>query len=357
MAPLVFEDLVLIGPAGSENAISGWVGAFRLRDGLPVWKFQTVPGATPAGSESWGNPKVIQLGGGSVWTPFSLDTERGELFVAVTNPAPDYPANLRPGDNRYTNSVVVLDVRTGKLLWYKQTVPNDSHDWDLTQVSPLFRANVGGRESRLVATVGKDGILRSLDRDTHEVVYSTAVTTIKNADVPVTTAGVVACPGALGGVEWNGPALQRELNLLYVNAVDWCSKFTSAETVRHIPGRLYMGGKADFAAESQGWLTAIEASTGAVKWKYQSKRPIVAAVTVTKGNVVFTGELTGDFLALDARDGKVLYRFNTGGGIGGGVVTYQEAGKQYVAVMSGRPSRFWVSEISGAPTVFLFALP
>ena len=94
-----------------------------------------------------------------------------------------------------------------------------------------------------------------------------------------------------------------------------------------------------------------------MKWKYQSKRPIVAAVTVTKGNVVFTGELTGDFLALDARDGKVLYRFNTGGGIGGGVVTYQEAGKQYVAVMSGRPSRFWVSEISGAPTVFLFALP
>lgn len=357
MAPLLFDDLVLIGPAGSENAISGWVGAFRLRDGSPVWKFQTVPGAKLAGSESWGNPKAIKLGGGSVWTPFSLDAERGELFIAVTNPAPDLPANLRPGDNRYTNSVVVLDVRTGKLLWYKQTVPNDSHDWDLTQVSPLFRANVGGRESRLVTTAGKDGILRSLDRDTHEVAYSTAVTTIKNAGVPVTTAGVVACPGALGGVEWNGPALHRELNLLYVNAVDWCAKFTSAETVRHIPGRGYMGGSVEFAAESQGWLTAMDASTGAVKWKYQSKRPMVAAVTATKGKVVFTGELTGDFLALDARDGKVLYRFNTGGGIGGGVVTYEEAGKQYVAVMSGKPSMFWANEIAGSPTVFLFALP
>jgi alcohol dehydrogenase (cytochrome c) len=357
MAPLLFEDLVLIGPAGSENAISGWVGAFRLRDGSPVWKFQTVPGATLAGTEQWGNPKAIKLGGGAVWTPFTLDVERGELFVAVTNPAPDLPANLRPGDNRYTNSVVVLDVRTGKLLWYRQMVPNDSHDWDLTQVSPLFQAKVSGRDSRLLTTVGKDGILRTLDRDSHEVIYSTPVTTIKNADVPVTKDGLEACPGLLGGVEWNGPALQRELNMLYVNAVDWCTTFTSAEAVRHVPGRMYMGGTFELGSKSQGWLTAMDASTGAVKWKYQSTRPMVSAVTATKGNVVFTGELTGDFLALDARDEKVLYRFNTGGGIGGGVVTYQEAGKQYVAVMSGRPSPFWVNEIAGAPTVFLFALP
>jgi alcohol dehydrogenase (cytochrome c) len=357
MAPLLFEDLVLIGPAGSENAISGWVGAFRLRDGSPVWKFQTVPGATREGSEAWGNPKGIKLGGGSVWTPFSLDAEKGELFVAVTNPAPDLPANLRPGDNRYTNSAVVLDVHTGKLLWYKQMVPNDAHDWDLTQVSPLFRTMAGGKESRLLATVGKDGMLRTVDRDSHEVVYSTPVTTIKNADVPVTKEGVLACPGVLGGVEWNGPALDRGLNMLYVNAVDWCFTFAADDNVRHIPGRNYMGGSLDSGSEPQGWLTAVDASTGAVKWKYQSKRPMVSAVTATKGDVVFTGELTGDFLALDAGDGKVLYRFNTGGGMGGGIVTYREAGKQYVAVMSGKPSPFWVNEIAGAPTVFLFALP
>jgi alcohol dehydrogenase (cytochrome c) len=357
MAPLVFEDLVLIGPAGSENGISGWVGAFRLRDGSQLWRFQTVPGATKADSESWRNPKRIRLGGGSVWTPFSLDPEKGELFVAVTNPAPDLPANLRPGDNRYTNSLVVLDVHTGKLLWYRQTVRNDSHDWDLTQASPLFRSKVNDREISLVATVGKDGILRAVNRADHEVVYSTPVTTITNAEVAASPEGEVTCPGVLGGVEWNGPALNRELNILFVNAVDWCSKFTSAETVRHIPGRMYMGGTVEFGAESQGWLTALDASTGTVKWKYQSKRPMVAAVTTTKGNVVFTGELTGDFLVLDARDGKVLYRFNTGGGIGGGVVTYEEAGKQYVAVMSGKPSPFWVSEMVGAPTAFLFALP
>src|ERR1019366_1424731 len=147
------------------------------------------------------------------------------------------------------------------------------------------------------------------------------------------------------------------LNTLYVNAVDWCFTFAADDNVRHIPGRNYMGGSLDSGSEPQGWLTAVDASTGAVKWKYQSKRPMVSAVTATKGDVVFTGELTGDFLALDAGDGKVLYRFNTGGGMGGGIVTYREAGKQYVAVISGKPSPFWVNEIAGAPTVFLFALP
>ena len=357
MAPLIYQNLIVIGPAGSENGISGWVGAFRLRDGSLVWKFHTVPGATRQGSKSWGNPKGIKLGGGSVWTPFSLDPKTGTLFVAVTNPAPDLPANLRPGNNLYTNSAVALDIHTGKLLWYEQMVPNDSHDYDLTQVSPLFRAEVDGHDAQLMATVGKDGVLRTIDRKSHKVIYSAPVTTIKNSKVPVTDKGVVACPGPLGGVEWNGPALDRQLNMLYVNAVDWCWKFTSTEKVRYIPGRLYLGGTGEPEPESQGWLTAIDASTGAVKWKYRSSRPMVAAVTATKGNVIFTGEVTGDFLALDARSGKVLYTFNTGGAIGGGVVTYEEGGKQYVAVMSGRPSAHWVNKYPGAPTVFLFALP
>ncbi len=206
MAPMIYEDLILIGPAGSENAISGWVGAFRLEDGEQVWRFLTVPGATREGGASWGNPEGIVLGGGAVWTPFTLDVERGELYVAVTNPAPDLPAELRPGDNLYTNSLVALDVRNGELRWYEQLVPNDFHDWDLTQVSPLFRASIGGRERNLIGTVGKDGVLRAIDRDSHERLWETPITTIENNDLPLTKEGVLVCPGVLGGVEWNGPA-------------------------------------------------------------------------------------------------------------------------------------------------------
>lgn len=356
MAPLIFEDLILIGPAGSENAISGWVGAFRLSDGSEVWRFQTVPDATEQGSGSWQNPSRIKLGGGAVWTPFSFDPDKRELFVAVTNPAPDFPANLRPGDNLYTNSIVVLDIRTGKLLWSKQMVRNDSHDWDLTQVSPLLETTVGGLEKSLVVTVGKDGMLRTIDRSSQKALYDTPITTIENIEVPVSPKGTFACPGVLGGVEWNGPAYNPATNLLYIGAVDWCSTFISAETVRHIPGKTYLGGTVQRANTSQGWITAVDAAGGQVRWKYRSAMPIVAAVTTTAGNLVMTGELSGDFVVLDARTGDVLYRFNTGGPIGGGVVTYQQDGKQYVAVASGRPSRFWVGQNAGSPTVFLFGL-
>ena len=358
MAPLVFEDLVLIGPAGSENNLQGWVGAFRLADGSPVWRFNTVPKAGEPGYETWKNPKGIPMGGGGVWTAFALDIENGDLHVAVTNPSPDLPVHLRQGTNLYTNSIIVLDVRTGKLRWHRQLVPNDSHDWDVTHATPMFNATVDGKMRRLVATAGKDGMLRALDRDTHAVVYETAVTTRENAETPVITTPLRACPGVLGGSQWNGPAYNPGTNLLYVPAVDWCATFSAFEQVRYIPGKIYMGGRTDLdpPAKAQGWLTAVDASTGAVKWKYRSARPMVAAVTTTAGSLLLTGELTGDFVVFDARSGDVLYRFNTGGPVGGGVVTYATGGKQYIAVASGSPSNFWVDQSPGAPTIVVFAL-
>jgi alcohol dehydrogenase (cytochrome c) len=356
MPPLIYGDRILIGPAGSENAISGWVGAFALADGNPLWKFSTVPGAGQHGSESWRNAADVKVGGGAVWTPLSVDPATSELFIAVTNPAPDLPAELRPGDNLYTNSLVALDVATGALRWYAQTVPNDSHDWDLTQVSPLFSLSIGGKAKRLVATAGKDGMLRTLDRDSHAVVYATAVTTIANADAPVTTTGTHACPGTLGGVEWNGPAYNPGTRMLYVGAVDWCATSWAAETLRHIPGRLYMGGAYQMDASAQGWITALDAATGATRWRYRSSEPVVGAITTTKGNIVLAGEVTGDFVALDAKTGRVLYRFNTGGGIGGGIVTYALGGVQYVAVASGRAGVQFLRGNPGTPTVFVFAL-
>ena len=359
MAPMIYDDLILIGPAGSENGISGWVGAFRLRDGEEVWRFQTVPGATREGSESWGNPRSIPLGGGAVWTPFTLDVDREELYVAIGNPAPDFPAELRPGPNLYTNSIVALDVRTGELRWYEQLVPNDDHDWDLTQVSPIFRRAVDGVERNLVATVGKDGILRVLDRDTQERIFETPVTSQVNVDAPVTTEGTRACPGYLGGVEWNGPAYHPGTGTLVTPAVDWCYIFTKfqSDEVRYVEGQLYLGGTAVPDGDPTGWLTSVDASTGAVRWRYHSPRPVLGAVTTTAGGLVFAGEITGDFMALSAETGEVLYRFNTGGPIGAGIVSYSVEGRQYVAVASGRPSGFWWGEHPGSGTIVVFSLP
>ena len=358
MPPMIYDDLVLVGPAGSENAVGGWIGAFRLTNGDPVWRFNVIPAKGEPGSETWRVPEGVVVGGGALWTPMSLDVNAGLLFAATTNPAPDLAGGVREGDNLYTNSIVALDVRTGRLVWYRQLVPHDTHDWDVTQAGPLFDATVGGVSRQLMATAGKDGLLRVLDRATHEVLFATPLTTRENVDAPITVAGTRACPGMLGGVEWNGPSYSPITRLLYTPAVDWCGSFKLDEELRHIPGKLYLGGDFEFdpPTAAKGWLTAVDALTGAVRWKYRSPRPMVAAVTSTAGGVVMTGELTGDFLVLDAATGNEVYRFNTGGPIGGGVATYSLGGTQYVAVTSGNPSPYWVGPNAGSPMIYVFAL-
>ena len=357
MAPLIYDDLVVIGPAGSENNIKGWIGAFRLADGTPVWRFNTVPRPGEPGADTWANPGGLPQGGGALWTPLTLDPAKGELYVAVTNPAPAFAGHLRPGKNLYTNALVALDVHTGTLRWYEQLLPNDTHDWDLTQVSPLFREKVGGRDRSLIATVGKAGVLTVLDRDTHERVYEVPITTRLNADAPVGRKRARVCPGMQGGVVWNGPAYNPRAHLLYVPAVDWCGVFQANRTARFDQGDQYFGGvyTPDSAAQAKGWLTAVDAGSGAVRWRYRSAKPLVAAVTATAGGVVFTGELTGDFITLDALTGRELYRFYTGSGLLGGVVTYTAGGKQYVAAASGGGSYNFGRE--GSPTIFVFTLP
>lgn len=355
MAPVVFEDLVIIGPAGSEVPIKGWVGAFKLENGDPVWRFAVVPAPGEPGAETWSTTDVV-TGGGAVWTPFSLDVARGLVYVATTNPAPDFFGDVRLGANLYTNCLVVLDARTGKLAWHYQAVPHDTHDWDLTQVSPLFSAEVKGKARDLVTVAGKDGLLRVLDRQTREHLWEVAVSRRENVDVPLTTEGVYVCPGPLGGVQWNGPAFSSRTNMLYVPSVNWCGTFYKAGTLRM--ERPYMGGvwSGDPAAQANGWLTAVDASTGAIRWRYESQQPMLAAVTVTSGDVLFTGELGGDFLVLDARTGAVLYRHPTGAAMSGGVVTYVIDGTQYVAVTSGSARFFW--GVPRAPAaVTIFALP
>ena len=358
MPPLIYDDLIIIGPAGSELGVKGWLGAFRLQDGQQVWRFNTVPDDGEPGAETWEKADARVKGGGSVWSPISLDTEQGLLYFAVANPAPDFYSLARPGANLYTNSMVVLDVRTGKLKWHYQVVPHDTHDWDLTQASPLFTATVNGKPRKLVATVGKSGVLHVVDRETREKVYATPVSSQLNVEVPLTTEGVRVCPGIQGGVLWNGPAFNPRTNMLYVNSVEWCGHFGVAQELRHIEGQFYMGGFArlDPIEQAKGWVTALDASTGKIQWRYKSERQMVAAVATTSSELVFTGEVTGDFIVLDGRDGRVLYRFNTGGPINGGVISYAVNGKQYVAVMAGNATSFWQAR-PGSSTAIIFALP
>ena len=357
MPPLIFEDLVIYGPAGADWGAKNWVGAFRLSTGEPVWRFNLIPDDGEPGADSWKDPQARAHGGGSLWTPVALDAERGILYLPVGNPSPDFFGAAREGDNLYTNSAVALDVRSGKLLWYRQFGANDVHDADLSQVSPLFSGSVNGKSRKLITVTGKDGLLRVLDRDTHETLYELPITSRTDIDAAPTVEGAHRCPGLLGGMEWNGPAYDPQSRTLYVAAVDWCGTFTrTADKPDLTPYAHYYGGAVvpDPRDQARGWLSAVDTATGKLRWKEQWPTPLVAAVTATSGGVLFTGDLDNNFLVLDAATGKTLYRFNTGGSIGGGVLTYELGGKQYVATTSGVVSGFFGG--SGPSAIIVFAL-
>jgi len=358
MPPLIYEDLVIYGPAGADWGAKNWIGAFKLATGEQVWRFNLIPDAGEPRADTWKDLKARDHGGGSVWTPLSLDAGKGVLYIPVGNPAPDFYPDVRPGSNLYTNSVVALDVKTGKLLWYRQFGPADANDRDLSQVSPLFTATVNGKPRDLLTVSGKDGLLRLLDRDTREVFYEVPITTRTNFDKVPTVAGAHGCPGLLGGMEWNGPAYSPSTQTLYVATVDWCATFTKSDKPPEFTENAhYYGGAVtpDPRDQAKGWLQAIDATTGKMRWRQQWPTPLVAGVTVTSGGVLFTGDLNNELLAIDASNGKTLYRFNTGGSIGGGVITYEIDGKQYVATTSGVVSGFFGG--SGTSAIIVFSLP
>jgi alcohol dehydrogenase (cytochrome c) len=343
MAPILYDDLVLIAPAGSELDVKGWIGAFKLSTGEPVWRFNTIPDDNEPGAETWPSHAAREHGGGAVWGSLGLDVAKGQLFLPVSNPTPDFNGDARKGDNLYTCALVVLDVRTGKLIWYYQVTPHDTHDYDLTQAIPLFTAKVNGKMRNLVVAAGKEGTVHVLDRDTHEHLYAVPVTTRQNTDKPwiaidTTAGGERVCPGAIGGVQWNGPAYNPMTNMLYVDAADFCA-ITK-----------------DTTDKSRGWLTAIDASSGKIAWQYSSVRPMLAAVTTTSSGLVFGGQLDGDVVAFGAQDGKQLFQFNVGGPITGGIATYMVGQKQYLVAMSGAANSFWRAA-PGSATVIVFALP
>lgn len=354
--PIVpYRDVVIAGAAGSEVGARGWIGAFDLKTGERVWRFNTVPQAGDSAALTWGDPN--EIAGGGVWTAIAIDPVRGEIYVPVGSAAPPFNDEGRPGANLYTSSMVVLNARTGKLLWYRQQVPHDLRNWDLTHAGPLYQARVRGVQRRLVAMVGKSGLLEIVDRSTRQVVFSRPVTAHDTTAPASSPNERRVCPGPFGGVSYNGPAYSPRNNTLYIPTVEWCAIIRKDARSPIAPRRFNWGGRFQFdpVERARGWLVAVDASTGDVRWRYASSKPMVAAVIVTAGELVFTGELGGDLIALDARTGAPLYRYALDAPLNGGIVTYTLGGRQFLAVTSGTAGAFW--GVRGGPSrVTLFAL-
>ena len=350
-APLAAGGTVYMGIGGSELGARGRVMAYDAQTGRELWRFDTVPMGTEKGAGTWKRPKSAKTGGGGVWGAMTLDVTTGELFVPVGNPWPDLDRAYRPGTNLFTDSMVVLDARTGALKWWYQVTPEDWQDMDLAAAPVIYRG-VGVRD--ILAFGGKDGHVRAIDRDTHQLIFSTAVTTVDAAPAGPTPDGVRICPGYAGGVEWNGPALDTINNTLVTGSVDACFIVKSG-TTRYSPTEASFGGTVAPDGPVTGWLTALDSDTGEVRWRYHAEKPIIAGVTPTAGGVTLTGDLAGNFLVFDSKTGALIDKVATGGALAGGVVTYEAAGKQYVAFASGNVSRTAFGAL-GLPSVVVMAL-
>lgn len=357
VAPVVWEGRVYIANSGSDVGALGHIRAFNVQNGKQIWNFDIVPSTGP-GAETW--PKDKPRVGGGVYSSFALDAETGVLYSPTGNPGPDFVASYRPGDNLYTCSIVMLDARTGALRGYYQLVRNDFHDWDLAASPILFTSKAG---KKMVAAAGKNGYLYGLDRALKTLLYKVPVTSIENVEAPLTKDGTRFSPGSQGGTNWYGPTYSPVVNAIYVPTIDWATtiKLGGPQTLSLKPGTPFLGssnafGDQDPISQRRGHVTAVDADSGKVLWKYDADTSMVASVTPTAGGLVLTGDTKGNFIAFDAKDGKVLLKKNLGDPIGGGIVTYEIGGAPYVAVAGGMKNTVTQQTDSGPAWVAILSL-
>ena len=354
-APLAVGSLLYIGNAGSDVGAIGSMYALDQRTGRVVWHTSLVATGNSAAAHTWPKRPGMHIAGGGTWTSYTFDPVRNLLYVPAGNPGPDFDGDYRAGANLYTNSIVALNGTSGEIVAYRQLVPHDVHDWDVSTPPALVTTRAG---IDVAAVAGKNGYMYELNRNLSAVLHRTPITTIYNADAPITRSGTRFCPGTQGGTEFSPAAFSPQTNLLYATSVDWCATIKLAAVTKFAAGKPFVGSENGFGDfdppnDAKGWLTAVDADTGRVKWRWKAPTPLLAAVVATAGGVVFTGDIKGDFLAFDARTGKELYRHDVGAAIPGGLAAYAVGGKEYVAVVSGYPGPIWhTAKMSDKVVVF-----
>jgi alcohol dehydrogenase (cytochrome c) len=368
-APIAWNGLVFVGNAGGDfKGGKGHMFALEPKTGKIVWEFFLAPKgegeeargplrASPLDASTWKNASGIPISGGGTWTSYTLDPKSEQLYIPGGNPAPDFASGVREGENLYTDSVVVLDAKTGDYKHHFKIVPKDFHDWDVSN-PPILIQTMGGKQ--LMAVAPKDGHLYGFDLANNSLLYRVPVTQIEEANEAFShDTAVHFCPGAVGGAEWNSPAYDPRTNLILIGEVDWCDTVTpkDVDQLRAVKDGQPWAGMATWnpfdlfgrtgrtEGHWAGWVYAADADTGVWKWRLKSNYPILGGMTPTAGGVVFFGDIGGNFYALDAANGQKLWGEDLGGAIAGGVITYTTNNVQKVAVASGFTMLAWPTKI------------
>ena len=371
MAPLVVKDMVIVGSSGGEFGVRGHTDAFKIEDGERAWRCYMVPKPGEPGSETWpAEGEAWQRGGGNCWVTPTFDPELNLLYYGTGNPSPDFDGGVREGDNLYTDSVVAVDPDTGEIKHHYQYTPHDLWDYDSTMENICFDQD--GR--KLMAHFDKNGYMFITDRTDCSLVrvvpFVDRITWGEiDAEGNVTAKeypdeeGVPShfYPGPAGAKEWTHASYSPRTELFYVPVADVGATATRRrrEFRESIP---YWGaGVAVDTEDMAGSISAFD-SNGTEKWRYRKEMPMTSSVLSTAGDLVFAGEPTGEFNALDAETGEVLWRFQCGSGHHSSPSTYSIDGRQYVAVPTGLGAwtEGFLPGMLGAragSALFVFALP
>jgi len=380
-APIVVKDKVVVGVTGGDSAHRGYLNAFDAKTGKQAWRFYTIPGPDEPGFGTW-DKESWRLGGGSTWMVGSYDPELNLIYWGVGNPSSDFYGEDRKGDNLYTDCVVALDADTGKLKWYYQEIPHDLYDFDSAYESVLIDVERNGQRQKLLVHTNKGGYVWVLDRVTGKFVsawpHVETINWVKSIDKDGKLIGRLdlipdkenfICPNWGGGRSWNHAAYSPRTGWLYNNGIEWCG-ITTPKRQEAKEGRGFVAGtvvpKPPPNGPAYGHIDAFDPVTGAKKWTWQTKYPILSSLLATAGDLLFTGDVEGNFIAFDAKTGDKLWSFNTGSGHRGSPIAYSVNGRQYIAVPSGFGSIFiggmpavWpeTRNLQPGSTLFVFALP
>jgi alcohol dehydrogenase (cytochrome c) len=360
VAPMVIGDLVISGTSGGEEGARGFLAGYYASTGERAWRFWTIPAPGEKLAETWIGT-ALEHGCGTTWLTGSYDPELDLLYWGTGNPCPDYNGDDRKGDNLYTSSVIALRPKTGELRWYYQFTPHDTHDWDADQPLLLVDESWQGRPRKLLLQGSRNGFFYVLDRTNGEFLLGkqyleklTWATGIGKDGRPIlvpnqepSLEGTVTCPSQSGGANWPSSAYHPGTKLFYFTLLESCALFKKVPEPWD-PSRRFFNGTTSPAPgfTNRRFVRALNIQTGEKVWDFPVSLGGLggSGVLATAGGLVFHGDASGAFLALDARSGKHLWHFDSNQTWTSQPMTYMVAGKQYVA-------------IANATGYFSFALP
>lgn len=349
-APLVVKDKVLMGVAGGEYGIRGFLDAYDVATGRRAWRFYTVAAPGEPGGDSW-QGESWKTGGAPIWITGSYDPDLNLTYWGTGNPGPDWNGDVRQGDNLFSASVVALDADTGRRKWHYQFTPHDVHDWDATQIMMLLDQTVAGQPRKTLVTANRNGFYYVLDRATGKLLHATPyVRQTWASGIDLATGRPVRAPGTFptaqgtrvypqvaGGTNWNSPAYNPGTGLFYVSAREGSSLYFQGEAL-YKPGARYQGGFFNNERVMEDWYGAIRAldpATGTRRWEHRLLRPNMAGVLSTAGGVIFAGTEDGYFKALNATTGAELWKLNLGGRVIASPMSFESGGAQRIAIAAG----------------------